>query len=209
MIISAVLRQSLAFGPEHVEWLGRQVERVYPNAKFLPFSDVALSIPHERLAESLPSWWAKMEAYKRLTSGTVMMLDLDCVLLKDFDPPTPEAGMAYMQVSARNSDLVWGGLSISSPEFRRAVTDHFYVDPQERIKAVAGCDQRYYSRNWRKYIKTLNMARPDACVSYKMHYLQQGLQPNNAVVMFHGLPRPWHVIEDWIPPLLLTTQQEI
>ena len=55
MIVSAVLRRSLAFGPEHVEWLGRQVARVYPEAVFIPFVDTDLKIPHRRLKEGLPA----------------------------------------------------------------------------------------------------------------------------------------------------------
>lgn len=201
MIVSCVLRASLSFGPEHVEWLGRQVAEHYPEATFLPFSDVPLRIPHERLVEGLPTWWSKMEAYRRLKEGTVLMLDIDTVLLKPIDIPVPPEGTAYMQSSPRNIYKLWGALQISSPEFRRLVTDKFFRDPQTAMVECKGCDQKYYVDNWLPRIKTLNVARPDAVVSYKLHVLHQGIRPENAFVMFHAQPRPWHAVESWIPPL--------
>ena len=202
MIFSAVLTRSLAFGPEHVAWLGRQIAKHYPDARFIPFSDTALSIPHERLVNGFPTWWSKMEALRRLTEGTVVMLDLDTVLLRTLDIPVPLPGLAYMQASPRDYDKVWGGLQISSPEFRKAVSDKFYENPQAAIDSCLGCDQKWYRALWRDQIKLLNVVRPDAMVSYKLHYLQQGLLPENAFVGFHGLPRPWHAPDPWIPPLL-------
>jgi hypothetical protein len=206
VIISAVLRASLAFKAEHVEWLGRQVARVYPNVEFVPFSDVPLSIPYRRLEDGLPTWWSKMEALKKLPDGPVMMVDLDTVFTRTIDLPAPPDGFAYMQASPRNVDQLWGGIQISSPAFRRAVTEHFYEDPQKRIEECNGCDQRYYHENHRKRLKILNVVRPDAVVSYKLHVLQHGLQPENAIVMFHGLPRPWHVEFPWVPPLTPPTE---
>lgn len=201
MIVSCVLRQSLAFGPEHVEWLGRQVAKHYPQAQFIPFTDVALKIPHVRLKEMLPTWWSKMEALRALTKGTVLMLDLDTVLTRAIDIPTPPEGDAYMQVSQRNIYKVWGGLQISSPTFRELVTNQFFRDPQGVMQESMGCDQRYYQKYWMPRIKTLNVARPDAVVSYKINVMQQGLRPANAFVMFHAQPRPWQVEHDWVPPL--------
>lgn len=201
MIISAVLRRSLAFGPEHVEWLGRQVSRVYPDAEFVPFSDVELKIPHRRLKEGLPTWWSKMEAMRELKDDTVLMMDLDTVLPRAIDLPVPPEGYAIMQAAPRNINKLWGGLQFSSPEFRRIVTTSFFRDPQGSMVACGGCDQKYYQENWRDRIKILNAIRPDAAVSYKLHVLQNGLQPENAFVMFHAQPRPWHVEHDWVPPL--------
>jgi hypothetical protein len=201
MIFSAVLRRSLAFGPEHVEWLGRQIARHYPDAEFLPFSDTPLSIGHIRLVDGFPAWWSKMEAMRHLTEDTVVMLDLDTVILRPIDIPVPPNGFAYMQSSPRDFDKVWGGLQISSPEFRKVVSDHFYENPNRAIEDSLGCDQKLYRALWRDRIKLLNVERPDAVVSYKLHYLQQGLMPENAFIAFHGLPRPWHVVEPWIPPL--------
>ncbi len=201
MIVSCVLRQSLSFGPEHVEWLGRQVAKHYPDARFVPFSDVELKIPHERLKEGLPTWWSKMEAYRALKDDTVLMLDIDTVLIRPLDIPVPPQGLAYMQASPRNVYRLWGGLQISSPEFRRIVTDHFFRDPQGLMVECGGCDQKHYQKHWLSRIKLLNAARPDAVVSYKLHFLHQGLTPENAFVMFHAQPRPWHAEHDWIPPL--------
>jgi hypothetical protein len=201
MIFSAVLCRSLAFGPEHVEWLGRQVAKHYPDATFTPFSDTPLNIPHERLVNGFPTWWSKMEALRRLTSDTVVMLDLDTVLLKPIDIPVPPPGFAYMQSSPRDFDKIWGGLQFSSPEFRKVVSDRFYENPARIMEDSLGCDQKFYRALFRDRIKLLNVERPDAMVSYKLHYLQQGFLPENAFVGFHGLPRPWHVVEPWIPPL--------
>ncbi len=201
MIVSAVLRRSISFRPEHVEWLGRQVARVYPEAEFRPFSDTPLAVPHERLETALPAWWAKMEAMRRLTQDTVLMLDLDTVLVRPIDIPIPPPGRAYMQASPRDITKLWGGLQISSPEFRAAVTEHFFADPEGALRDSEGCDQRYYGAHWRSRISVLNAVRPDAAVSYKIHVLHDGVAPENAFVMFHAHPRPWDVSLDWVPPL--------
>lgn len=208
MIISCVLRKSLAFGPEHVEWLGRQVAKHYPEAAFLPFSDVALSIPYVPLKEGLPTWWSKMEAYKRLVDDDlVMMLDLDVVLLKALPelPPLLD-GEAYMQTSPRDIDKVWGAFQISTPAFRRTIVEHFYSDVAGNMLACNGCDQRYYRDNFLSLINPMNTAAPDAIISYKLHYLQQGFTDKTSIVVFHGFPRPWQVQETWIPPLVPTPE---
>lgn len=201
MIISCVLRQSLAFGPEHVEWLGRQAALHYPDARFVPYSDVPLKVPHERLKESLPTWWSKMEALRALKDDTVLMLDLDTVLIKRIELPVPSEGNAIMQTAPRDINKVWGGLQFSSRTFRELVTSHFFQDPQGRIAECGGDDQKYYRLHWLPRIAVLNVERPDAVVSYKMHVMQQGIQPENAFVMFHGMPRPWQVEHEWCPPL--------
>jgi len=202
MIVSCVLRKSLAFGPEHVLWLGRQLAQFYPNAEFRPFSDVPLPIPHERLTEGLPTWWSKMEAYKRLPDDLVMMLDLDLVWMQPLPPLLKLAdGEAYMQTSPRDIDKVWGAFLLSTPGFRRVVTEHFYSDPAGNMLACNGCDQRYYRDNFLALINPMNVAAPDAIISYKLHYLQQGFTDKTALVVFHGFPRPWQVQESWIPPL--------
>lgn len=201
MIISCVLRQSLAFGPEHVEWLGRQVADKYPGAMFVPFTDVPLKIPHERLKEMLPAWWSKMEALRALKDDTVLMLDLDTVLPRSIDLPVPREGNAIMQTAPRDINKVWGGLQFSSPTFRHLVTSHFFQDPQGRIAECGGDDQKYYRQYWLPRIDVLNVIRPDAAVSYKIHVMQQGLRPENAFVMFHSQPRPWQCDESWVPPL--------
>jgi hypothetical protein len=207
MIISCVLRKSLAFGPEHVEWLGRQVAKVYPEAEFLPFSDVPLSIPHERLHEGLPTWWSKMEAYRRLPDDLVMMLDLDMVWLKRLpELPVLPDGEAYMQTSPRDIDKVWGAFLLSTPGFRRAVVEHFYADVEGNMLACNGCDQKYYRDNFLHLINPMNVAAPDAIISYKLHYLQQGFTDQTAMVVFHGFPRPWQTEEPWVPPLFSSSE---
>lgn len=208
MIFSAVLRRSLAFGPEHVEWLGRQIARVYPGHEFRPFSDTPLSIPHERLEDGFPAWWSKMEALRRIKEGTVFMLDLDTVLTRAIDLPVPEDGFAYMQAAPRDVSKIWGGFQISSPAFRRTVTEHFYSDPEKHMELCLGCDQKYYRALFMPHIKLLNGVRPDAVVSYKIHVLQNGLQPENAFIGFHGLPRPWQTDHDWVPPLYPSSPSE-
>lgn len=207
MIVSCVLRKSLAFGPEHVAWLGRQVAKHYPEATFLPFSDVPLTIPYERLHEGLPTWWSKMEAYKRLPDGPVMMLDLDVVLLKAL-PKLPDLadGEAYMQTSPRDIDKVWGAFQLSTPAFRRAVVEHFYSDVEGNMLACNGCDQKYYRDNFLHLINPMNTAAPDAIISYKLHYLQQGFTDKTCILVFHGFPRPWQTDEPFVPPLVLTSE---
>ncbi len=202
MIFSAVLRRSLAFGPEHVEWLGKQIAHHYPGIEFRPFTDTKVSIPHEILHEGLPAWWSKMEALRRIAEDVpVVMIDLDTVVLRNVALPVPPEGRAYMQTGPRNIDKIWGGFQISTPSFRRAVTDEFFQDPVGAMNACNGCDQIYYETRHREKIISLNAVLPDGLVSYKLHVLKRGLDPNNAFVLFHGLPRPWSTDHEWVPPL--------
>lgn len=142
-----------------------------------------------------------MEALQRMTEDTVLMLDLDTVLTRTMDIPVPQPGRAYMQRSPRNINKVWGGLQISSPEFREHVTRHFFGDPEGAMQDCDGCDQRYYADHWQHRLGVLNAVRPDAVVSYKLHVLPEGLKPENAFVMFHAHPRPWNTVHDWVPTL--------
>jgi hypothetical protein len=197
-IVSCVLTKSIAFDERHVEWLGRQVAAYCSDAQFVPFSNVPLSIPHERLERGLPSWWAKMEALARLPDGSVLMLDLDTVIIRPWTAPPVPAGYAYMQSAPNIRDHFWGGMQLSSPEFRATLAAHF--DPRH-VDEAEGCDQKYYRQHWLSRLKPMQFVRPDEFVSFKLHVEQHGLRPQNTFVMFHGLPRPWNVSRPWIPPL--------
>lgn len=199
--VTCVLRTGPGFRADHVYWLGRQVARFMPDWQFLPFVDTPMNIPHVMLEKDDPSWWAKMEAMERLPDGPVVTMDIDTVLVRPWSPPIPAPGRAFMRVGDRDPMKVWGGLQVSSPEFRKAVTTHYRAHTDGLMTECIWCDQRYYNRYWIDRIDPLQIVCPDEVVSYKMHVMDRGLKPDMAVVMFHAHPRPWAAPDSWIPPL--------
>jgi hypothetical protein len=81
VIVTAVLNKSRAFDERHVLWLGRQVAKHMPEARFLPFADVPLPIDHVQVRTDLTDWWMKMEIARHGLEEPVLVLDLDMVLL--------------------------------------------------------------------------------------------------------------------------------
>ncbi len=63
--------------------------------------------------------------------------------------------------------------------FNRGVVSRLALARLDLKRLVMSAEQQ---TNWMPRIKTLNVARPDAVVSYKVHVMQQGLQPDNAFI---------------------------
>jgi len=203
VIVSAVLRQSVAFGPQHVAWLAAQVSKHLPDAVFLPFSDVPLAMPHVRLTTGLPAWWAKMEIHSANLSGPVLVMDLDTVIRRSWITTAAQLSAPYVMRhftadGCRIPEQFMCGMMLTTDAFRRTVADHFRP---EHIDEAGGDDQRYYWKYHRNALRRFQDEWPDEFVSYKAHVLQHGLRPDNTFINFHGLPRPWDLSESWIPCL--------
>ncbi len=198
MIVSAILRKSETFDERHVYWLGRQVAEFMPTARFLPFSDVPLDIPHERLPKTLPTWWSKMELTKYETEEPMLVLDLDTVLVKPVTIPTDRPYIARHFIVHNH---IMGGMVLWTPEFRRELGQHFFKNPRRWIAEANWDDQLYYWKHHGDRMGRFQDVMPDQIVSYKYTVQFYGLQPENTIVLFHGVPRPWDLSKPWIPKL--------
>lgn len=200
MIVACVLRKSIAFHAWHVSWLRDQVEKFYPEAEFRAFTDVPGV--GQQLERGLVGQWSKMEAYQHLPTDTVLMLDLDTVLLRRMDLPTPKPGRAIAYFSPEDREKPWGGWILSSPEWRAKVVEHFWGAPENSIGEAQGSDQRYFKKHFLGTMDPINVSHPGELASYKRGGFYQGDPPSEtAFVLFHGQPRPFDLDLPWIPKL--------
>lgn len=193
MTACCVLRSGGDFGPEHVQWLARQV----PGLVCLSDAPVP-GVDWRPLQHDWPTWWAKMEMFGPALEGDVLMIDLDTVVLRlpeapgettvlqDFTEPGV-MGSGFMFVTAADRARVWGA---------------WLADPAGHMAA---------NRRWPKWgdqgflmDHLADAARwqdisPGAIVSYKVHVRGRRLPEDAQVCCFHGRPRPWHVNEPWVP----------
>jgi len=206
VIVSCVLRQSAAFGPQHVAWLAAQVSKHLPDAQFLPFSDVPLAMDYRPLRTDLPAWWAKMEINSSDLDGPVLMLDLDTVISRTWTTTAEQCSKPWVmrhftRDGSKYPEAFACGIMLTTPDFRRTVADHFFTDPWSFIHACRGDDQVYYQSFHNRALSRFQDEWPDEFVSYKLHVVPHGIRPDNTFINFHGLPRPWDLSEDWIPCL--------
>ena len=190
MVIACVLRSGGDFGPEHVQWLARQVPGL------VCLSDVPVpGVDWRPLQHDWPGWWAKMEMFGPALEGDVLMIDLDTVVLRlpeapgettvlqDFTEPSV-MGSGFMYVTAADRARVW---------------DAWLADPAKHMRD---------NRRWPKWgdqgflqEHIGGAAKWGASVrSYKVH-CRGGLPEGADVVCFHGKPRPWDARAAWVPPL--------
>lgn len=206
MDIACVLSRSPDFQDKHVQWLKRQCEQFVPHDDFIvghseaPVPGVT-SIP---LMEGYPKWWAKMELFKHL-KGPALILDLDTVFIKPISFTKEQLGKDWVlrhptRDGFRCPEELGCGVMLLTEGFRRKVHDHFVTDPHGFMAEVRDDDQKYYQKYWNKDLNRLQDEFPDVFASYKLNVLQHGFYEDNAVIYFHGKPRPWDLKETWIPP---------
>lgn len=190
MVTACVLRSGGDFGPEHVQWLARQVPGL------VCLSDVSVpGVDWRPLEHDWPGWWAKMEMFGPTLEGDVLMIDLDTVVLRLPDEPAHTTvlrdfteprvmGSGFMYVTAADRARVWAAWTADPKRHMRDNTrwpkwgDQGFL--QDHIGAAA---------KWGDNVR-----------SYKVH-CRAGLPAGTDVVCFHGKPRPWAVRNDWAPPL--------
>lgn len=184
-----VLRSGGDFGPEHVQWLAKQVPGL------VCLSDVPVpGVATIALEHDWPGWWAKLEMFGPSLEGDVLMIDLDTVVLR-----MPEASETTVLENYADPGWMGSGLMYVTAEDRARVWEAWIANPAKHIRE----NQRWPKWGDQGFLQDHigNAARWGAEVrSYKMHCMA-GLPAGTDVVVFHGKPRPWDVRAEWVPPL--------
>lgn len=189
MTPACVLRSGGDFGPEHVQWLAKQVPGL------VCLSDVPVpGVETIALEHDWPGWWAKLEMFGPSLEGDVLMIDLDTVVLR-----MPEASETTVLENYADPGWMGSGLMYVTAEDRARVWEAWIANPAKHIRE----NQRWPKWGDQGFLQDHigNAARWGAEVrSYKMHCMA-GLPAGTDVVVFHGKPRPWDVRAEWVPPL--------
>ena len=190
MIVACVLRSGGDFGPEHVQWLAKQVPGL------VCLSDVPVpGVERIALEHDWPGWWSKMAMFGPALSGDVLMLDLDTVVLRMPDLP------AETTVLENWNEPGWmgSGLMFVTAEDRARVWDAWIADPAKHMRENHRWPKWGDQGFLQDYLGGANRWG-DNVRSYKVH-CQGGLPEGTDIVAFHGKPRPWDVRQPWIPPM--------
>jgi hypothetical protein len=189
-----VLKAGKEYGPQHVQWLAKQVPGL------ICISDVPVpQVETIRMPHPWASWWCKMNLFcPNLIDDDILYLDLDTVVLGDlnqlavdkstmlsdfYKPHMPASGLMF--IKHEDKPNIWREwLKDPVGHMKRCVTREHWGD-QGFLRGL------FHVERWQDL-------HPGKVVSYKVH-CQKGLPPEAVVVCFHGNPRPWQVCKPWIP----------
>ena len=190
MVINVcVLRSGGDYGPEHVRWLAKQVPGL------VCLSDVPVpGVETVRMRYGFPSWWSKIELLSNAFDGDLMYYDLDTVVLA----PLPKVDRTTVLRDFYYPETMGSGLMYIAQADKARVFEDFMRQPSLHMRrhTVEG-DQAFLQKHIGDCQKWQDVAQ---VVSFKAH-CQSGVPAGTQVCCFHGQPRPWHVVADWIPRL--------
>lgn len=179
-----VLRSGGDFKPEHVQRLARQV----PGLLCLSDMDVP-GVETKPLLWGWPGWWSKMEVYGAHLDTDILLIDLDThvirmprmpavtMVLPDFYKPAL-MGSGFMYVTVEDQARIWSEwMRDPQGHMRRCRTRTCWGDQGFLMPLIGG------SPRWGSNV-----------VSWKVH-CKAGIPEAADVVVFHGRPRPWQVME--------------
>lgn len=195
-----VLRSGGEYGPEHVQWLARQVHGL------VCLSDTPVDgVPCIPLQHEWPGWWSKMELFRPDILGDLFYIDLDTVVLGDLDTVI-EAASGKMTML---SDFYWpdrpaSGLMYIAAADKEKVWQEWMIDPAEHMARRGGRgtigDQGFLGRVLGDSVQRWQDVAPGTVVSYKAH-CKGGVPSSAKLACFHGQPRPWDCGKEWVPAL--------
>lgn len=202
--ICCVLKSGGDFLPAHVEWLRRQCAEHMPFWDFRCWSD--MDVPGATpLKRGWPKWWSKFEIYETPFDGPALVIDLDTVFVGTLNIRAEHADTALVMRDPwkdghRFPERLGGGF-MYLPEWTREFLRESMEKEHHDFSKFAGNDQVFLHEYLGPHATRLQDEYPDELVSYKVHVMGLGLQPDNKVVYFHGKPRPWDIDAPWIPKL--------
>lgn len=186
--VCCVLKGGGEYAPTHVYALWEMVKKHLPSCSFVCFADQELICDTIPLNHRWPGWWSKMEIFQ--LRGPVLYFDLDTILIDNCDDILKAAkGHPFVILRdvyrGRNNPLAMQ----SSVMYWEGDQRWIYEAYKEEQLLLPGGDQEYLESTLPAVTYWQDIT--NGIISYKAHYLQSGLQPENKVVIFHGKPRPW------------------
>lgn len=193
--VACVLRSGGEYGPHHVAWLRRMVERhLKMPYRFICLTDMDVDCERVSLEHNWPGWWSKIELMKlSVDDGPIIYFDLDTLIINSLDDVVIDHEFSMLrtfwpQGLVNSSVMAW---SIDL----RSIYDTFVADPigYMREYQVAGKwgDQDFIARHLPVEREYLQIKCPGRFASYKLT-LRGGYPPETtSVIVFHGKPKPW------------------
>lgn len=194
MTVLCVLRSGGEYRPEHVAALRRGVREHWPEDRPLDFAcltDTPLKLYGVReipLVHDWPGWWAKLEITRRDIPGTVVYLDLDCIITGDLSDLAALDTLAILRDFYRPKGLQTA-LMVLPERDRWDVWGHFTERPADIMRRFRS-DQEYLETHWLKRAKRVQDCVP-GIYGYKTDVRGKAVPEDCRVLMFHGRPRPW------------------
>lgn len=191
--VACVLRSGGDYRPEHVAALYHGVRRHWPGPlDFMCLTDTPIDCDGVReipLEHEWRGWWAKMELLRLDIPGTLLYLDLDCVVVGDLTPLAALTDLTVLRDFYRPKGLQTALMVLPEHE-RRAVWEAFTRNPAS-IMARYRSDQEYLETHWLERATRMQDV-VDGLYSYKADRIANRGVPRDArVIMYHGKPRPW------------------
>ena len=192
--VISVLRGGGDFLPEHVAALYRGIRRYWPVGRPLDFACVTdtrigqYGVREIPMVARFPGWFAKTEIFRYDIPGTLLYLDLDCVITGNLSDLAAINELAVLRDFYRPRGLQTALMVLPEAD-RRAAWDAFLQDP-------AGIIARYRSdQEWLETLWLDKAARVQDLVpgvyGYKTDVQGKDVPEDARVVMYHGSPRPW------------------
>lgn len=158
------------------------------------------------LRRNWPKWWAKMEIYAHLFDGPALVIDLDTVFVGELKiKPEHEFKAIFLRDPWRDGGRVperlGGGFTYLPRWARERIWKAWSQDPQKIMEINCGDDQPFLHELFADKALRWQDHYIDEVVSYKAHVKSLGVSPDNKVIFYHGIPRPWDTSDSWIPKL--------
>lgn len=191
MTVACALKVGGDFGPEHVQWLARQV----PGLVCISANDIP-GVETIRPQMDLPGWWIKMNAFcPDVIQGDILLIDLDTVVLSM--PPMPHETTVLQDFT--RPDLMGSGFMFVTAADRARVWAEWIKGPEAHMRACNAWPKWGDQGFLQDLIGGAAKWGPEV-VSYKRH-CKQGVPGGAKAICFHGKPRPWDTNERWIPKM--------
>jgi hypothetical protein len=217
LIITTLLRSGGAYGPQHVHWLKRQLDK---HCK-VPFRFVCQSDVDVPGIETIPlvldrvdgaTFWGQVEHYRDIwpSDASVLTCDLDTVVFRDFTPHRCPEGELFMLREIGNwVHSIWatwgGGLTYFRGDFS-------FIFQSFQLDCAAGGQQHPHFQciAVQEFVTSCLRARGMSprdieahfCVRYYQGY-RESISPEAHFAIFPDHPKPWELTPRpyWVPPL--------
>lgn len=199
--IVTLLKLGGDYKEKHVEWLQKQID-----LPIICITDSKLSMKN---VTSIPlkydwkGWWCKMEMFRPdLNIGNFLYTDLDTVFLNGMPEEYKELNSTVVldDISIVYRDRMNSGFMFIHERNKEEIWKGFIGDPRAIMDRYRAAGDQGYLNEYLHHAKKWQELFPGHLASYKTS-AQHGLKGTERVIVFHGKPRPWEVIERWIPKL--------